>query len=1219
MKRLLWMVPVSILVLLAGLYLGALWWLQNSEGATRWMFDRAALATDGQLSAEKVSGSLDNGLVVHGLQWQADNVVVRVEQLSLRVDAWLARRLLDIDKLDAQNIRIETTSGEGAGSGSSIEEVLARMVLPWDIEIRLGEGRLQDIEWRHDGEPRLSATALTLGGAWSDHLAIEQARLSSNVFNGSVNGALALTGAHDGRVSVSGDVFGPDGEPVLSGLELALDGDRLELHVDGRSATPEAAVNGVINTPFEQWRVGVDVSLPQNLLPADLPLAVSGVNGRIEGRHDDWTAEAEGWLSSEWAEGALLVTGHGDLSGMSVETARFGSEDMDLAASGHVEWPDAFRMDAGLVVERWLPGSLLSSWPADLPVSGTATVRYADGNLVIEDGVSRFSGDTEVRFDGIYQAADQHAQLELEWESLTWPLEARSSEPAGELRTQSQGRASLTGQAESWRAVVDTGLSTPGYPAGRLQFNAAGNRDGARLERFSGELLGGTVAGQADLEWQQGLAVVSGWTAERLDVGALVPGLPMTVSASGALDWSAAERSLQLQVGELQGVVEGQPFEGRIDARFGPGGWEFPDLYLAAERLRYEDIVVHALDARTDSSRPDGIVIEAGPVEFGEQVLDHAVLRVDHARYPLAISAEANREDLRASAQASLRPGTATGDSGWSGALDDFRLRQGDGEKVALREATRFEYTGGQLHTRALCLDLRPAGGVCVDRLDAGAGQLGVDASLQQLPLSLVDRFWASDLRLSHTVSGQVAWQRGAGLPSGSAQLTISPGEVSEVGVTEVLRTGEGVFGFALESGALRSGVFSLPLPGLGEISAAFEVDGLALDGTGRVDGQIDARIDDITLLEALVPGLESADGRLTMEIGISGVVADPQMQGFARLENARFDMPVIGLAVRDLAVDGQVTRSDQLVLQGGFTAGEGQGRLSAQVDFKQLSELASEISISGEGLQLVDLSDLSIKASPDMTVAWRDQSWHVDGRVVIPQALVSPSSAFRARTGESLDVRVVAGERPGEQAITESRPLSLQGSLDVRLGENVRFDSDLASGRLAGGVTLGWTGKAMPMATGTIDVMGNVRAYGPVLRLDDAHVRFPTVALNNPVLDIRAEREVYGNTQVRSAGVFINGTARRPEVEAYTRPFTSEERAWTLLITGSDIDFSQGIGAFDIGTYIAPRLYLSYGISLFDDENVVGIRYDLKKGFGIKATTGQNESGVDASYTFDH
>ena len=51
---------------------------------------------------------------------------------------------------------------------------------------------------------------------------------------------------------------------------------------------------------------------------------------------------------------------------------------------------------------------------------------------------------------------------------------------------------------------------------------------------------------------------------------------------------------------------------------------------------------------------------------------------------------------------------------------------------------------------------------------------------------------------------------------------------------------------------------------------------------------------------------------------------------------------------------------------------------------------------------------------------------------------------------------------------------------------------------------------------------------------------------------------------------------------------------------------------------YVAPKLFISYGVGLFDDQNVISARYDLGRGFGIKATSGQRETGVDVSYTIE-
>ena len=51
---------------------------------------------------------------------------------------------------------------------------------------------------------------------------------------------------------------------------------------------------------------------------------------------------------------------------------------------------------------------------------------------------------------------------------------------------------------------------------------------------------------------------------------------------------------------------------------------------------------------------------------------------------------------------------------------------------------------------------------------------------------------------------------------------------------------------------------------------------------------------------------------------------------------------------------------------------------------------------------------------------------------------------------------------------------------------------------------------------------------------------------------------------------------------------------------------------------YVLPRLYVSYGIGIFEEGNVLKARYELGRGFGITATSGQRETGLDISYTID-
>jgi len=421
-----------------------------------------------------------------------------------------------------------------------------------------------------------------------------------------------------------------------------------------------------------------------------------------------------------------------------------------------------------------------------------------------------------------------------------------------------------------------------------------------------------------------------------------------------------------------------------------------------------------------------------------------------------------------------------------------------------------------------------------------------------------------------------------------------------------------------MRGGNLRSGRLQLPLPGVGSVDAEFNIANVKLDGSGQLQGQARIRVDDIGSLENLTASLEGLQGTFQADLSLAGTVGAPLLRGTVSLRGGEFDYPNFGTQLKNLQLDGQVDAGQVLRLGGGFDAGEGHADVQATVDLGELFDPVLSLDLAGRNLRLVDMANMVVDADADLVMGWRGGSTWLNGEVTIPKARLAPATSIAQRVSESQDVVVVAGKLPVAEQAVDSGPSAISGGLGITLGDDVRFATDLADMKLGGRVDLKWRDSPVPVGNGAISMQGEVKAFGPSLRVEEGFLRFPGVAVDNPRLDIRAERDIYGNTQIHLAGVAITGTARRPVIEAYTRPETNQDRAWALLITGSDFDYGQGIGGLDVGTYVAPKLYVSYGISLFEDENVVSARYDLKKGFGVKATTGKRETGIDISYTVD-
>lgn len=57
------------------------------------------------------------------------------------------------------------------------------------------------------------------------------------------------------------------------------------------------------------------------------------------------------------------------------------------------------------------------------------------------------------------------------------------------------------------------------------------------------------------------------------------------------------------------------------------------------------------------------------------------------------------------------------------------------------------------------------------------------------------------------------------------------------------------------------------------------------------------------------------------------------------------------------------------------------------------------------------------------------------------------------------------------------------------------------------------------------------------------------------------------------------------------------------------------GGSVFTIGQYLSPRLFLSYGVGLFDPGDVITLRYKLTESLAVQAESGSKESRAGIEY----
>jgi translocation and assembly module TamB len=656
---------------------------------------------------------------------------------------------------------------------------------------------------------------------------------------------------------------------------------------------------------------------------------------------------------------------------------------------------------------------------------------------------------------------------------------------------------------------------------------------------------------------------------------------------------------------------------------------EFPSLRmnLEARDLYWDGYALQALQVTAGSGRSGlplsldatGTTLSVGTREFRSVSV---VLEAGPGRQRLQVELSPDEQALGFELDGRLDDWRQPLESVWTGQLRSAQFAAPQSTRFALVEPAGLRLSAGRVSLQRACLLGSADGRMCLDAdwtRDAG---FELVAELNRVPVSLIDLLYATDLEYTQTLSGSLTLGSDKDQTvSGAGQIDIAPGRIrNRLDPRLTTETGAGEFSFGLAGGQLLSGRLTLPFSGAGEIDAQFEAADIGRGSRSPVEGQLRINLRDIALAANVVPMIDEAHGRLDIDLDIGGTLGNPLFSGAASLQSGSFRYERLGLELTDIELQSVVREGNSIDLNGTFKAGEGTGEMQSSTRSLNAVRDGLELSLTGKNLTLIDLPDITVVADPDLSVGVRDAGLTINGNILIPRARVTPADLTSGdKVSESADVVIVANG--GDEVATangDSAPFEIHGTVALVLGSDVVVDLDVAEARVSGTSAFHWSGPHMPVAQGLYNIEGRFQAYGQLLDITEGTIRFPGVPASSPNLRIRAEREIFGNPQIRSAGVLVTGTPQNPMIEVYTNPATSRDRALTLLVTGSDFNYEQGVGAVDVGTYIAPDLYISYGIGLFERGNVISLRYDIAKGFGIKATSGKNAEGVDLSYTLE-
>ena len=406
-----------------------------------------------------------------------------------------------------------------------------------------------------------------------------------------------------------------------------------------------------------------------------------------------------------------------------------------------------------------------------------------------------------------------------------------------------------------------------------------------------------------------------------------------------------------------------------------------------------------------------------------------------------------------------------------------------------------------------------------------------------------------------------------------------------------------------------------------------------------------------LAALSAFVPTLSSLQGDINGEMRLSGTVDEPMAHGQLKLSQGRVALVGNPTQLEDLELSVNVL-GDSAKLTGRGVLGGGDIQLTGLLISKP--DWQFDLSIEGSRHRVLYPPSTELLLSENLQVTARPGLLNVAGDITVHEGLLEPEQLPEGSVAVSRDV--VEVDYTGN-VIREELPFDLALDVRVQVENRFRVSSELIEATLGGNLHVRQRPKRPLQLFGNLNVVGGqVRAYRQRLQIKRGNLAF-TGRPDNPSVNVRAQRNISGSNVI--AGVQLVGTLDEMVLEVYSEPAMSQGEAMSYLVRGRGLDASSGEDgtalalslasgvvnrstlvselnripgvnnvtfgadgsaedtAAAVSGYLGNRVYLSYGVGLYEPINVLTARLYLRTRLWLEVVSSL-ENSIDLYYSFD-
>lgn len=1224
---------LAVITLMAGVVL----WSLNTRSGARVVLNLAAHIAGETLQIGTVEGSISGPL---------DLTQVRYRDTAAGIDASVQSASIDIELLALLRGRLHVAAAKADGVRVNLTEATQQppqSSKPFNpdppIDIGIDEFSVTNAQVARDGQPLLVIDQAQLVAEWS-HTSIKVERLDVR--------------SPDGEIHFVADI---GRNPAYNGeghgeFRWKIDGQNVAGTLDATAHDPNAEVKVALTSPVAA-QLGAKLTLRDDY-PWQLSLDVPAFDPRDSLLPDSELQQLSASLHGSGSTSQAMLAGRVDINDVpiTIDRINLALRGDDISVDGAMRLEQGLLNISGEVHQKAQPvaATLALKWdevvlPAELVgqplasaghvnVNGSAQNYAASGTLQL--GPPGMLADIQLKMEGSPERIQLH-QLDI---------------------TQAAGLLSMTGliklqPALSWNVDALARRFDPGaFSAawkGDLSFKLASNgqlhQSGPQgtftLTDLKGRLRNRELTGFAALNLLPGTVL-----AGTMDVRAGNSRVQVRGDAGAAMNVVALIDipSLHDWIPEAAGGAHG-----RITAQ---GEW--PDLELTGSAqgssLRLAGMSADSFALEFDVTHPKAprgyAQIDVRQAVSGGFSFASLTARVAGDPNEYRLEAHAAGDPL--GADVLVRGGRT--DEKWSGTVERLILDVKDAARLQLQQPVKVMYAQNEASISEACFVDR-AIRLCMQGDAQANGAFNAHYVMESVPLALANVF-ATNMPVSfHGIfNGEGTLSRSAqGGLAGSAQVKSASGSIvrktdAANDDSQALLTYEGLTLQADLNGHNANASIEARLNDTGSLQGNVSLSQQQSAAT-TVRGDIDASLPNLKVVELFAPQLANVQGQVALRVNISGTLPKPDINGELQATNLATDIPAIGLKLRNGTFNVTPESTSQFSLHGRISSGKGEmtfdGTASADGDV--------HVQARGENFLAADLPGARVTVNPDLTFTRSGQQMKLSGQVLIPSAAINVQKLPRGRRAQHASPDVVVIDAPErDEARTQAIPLT--ASINVVLGDHVALTGFGLQATVAGRLDLHEAPSTPTTGSGELRVAGTYRAYGQDLTIQQGQLLFAGTPLDNPRLNIVAVREIDDVT----AGIRVTGNAQAPQLSVFSDPEMGQSNALAYLVTGKPLDqvgetagdgdalqsaarslgtaagglIAKNVGkrigvdefgiqeneeiggtALTVGQYLSPRLYLSYGVGLFEPGEVLTLRYKLSKSLSVEVLNGTSGS----------